>query len=50
MCAEVLVPHVIEATYIEGVIVSMRDAFKRYVELGLAWPVELDPEFFYLPS
>jgi hypothetical protein len=50
MCAEVLVPHVIDVTYIEGVIVSCEDARERYIELGLPWPVELDPKLFHLSS
>lgn len=50
MCAEVLVPHVIEATHIEGVIVSCEDARRRCVALGVPWPIEMDPEFFHLSS
>lgn len=50
MCAEVLVPNVIEATHIEGVIVSCKYARKRCVELGVPWPIEMDPEFFHLSS
>jgi hypothetical protein len=50
MCAEVLVPHLIEAKHIEGVIVSCEDARQRCVELAVPWPVELRPDFFYLTS
>lgn len=46
MCAEVLVPHVIEARFIEGVIVSCEHAYDRCVGLGVRWPVKIDPRFF----
>ncbi len=48
MCAEVLVPHVIEAKFIEGVIVSCEHAYDRCAELDVLWPVEINPRFFFL--
>jgi hypothetical protein len=50
MCAEVLVPHVIEARYIEGVLVSCEHAYDRLDELGVPWTVEVDPTFFFRDS
>lgn len=46
-CAEVLVPHLVQAAMIMGAYVADQATRARLVQIGFTFPIEIDPDFFF---